>query len=329
VDVACSRDNKSVTVDIPEVEPACPARERYPSEPVKTLVAVLCLFLGQASSSASIAVTHDRVPDSRPLPDLLLDNVPFVSWALDVSDVLVIVTTVTSITVALSHRHRFIVLRRMFFLLGLLYLYRAVTMFITVLPKPDPDYACSPRMTNVTAGVYFSRIVAIISGGGLSINGQHVYCGDYIFSGHTVMLTVGYLVITQYSPKRFFLLHWSSFLVSVVGVVLLQLARGHYSVDVVLAYWFSTRLWSHYHTLANNDGLRTTGDHNHLATVWWWRMFLYFEGNVGGQLPREFNWPAPVGFLLGLVTRGTCCRPCRREEDGARFLELKSSCGFI
>ena len=36
-----------------------------------------------------------------------------------------------------------------------------------------------------------------MSGGGLSIYGKHVYCGDYIFSGHTVTLTMGYLIIKQ------------------------------------------------------------------------------------------------------------------------------------
>ena len=32
---------------------------------------------------------------------------------------------------------------------------------------------------------------------GLSINGQHVFCGDYIYSGHTVILTIVYLTIQE------------------------------------------------------------------------------------------------------------------------------------
>jgi shingomyelin synthase len=32
---------------------------------------------------------------------------------------------------------------------------------------------------------------------GLSMNGQHVYCGDYIYSGHTMILVMGFLAIKE------------------------------------------------------------------------------------------------------------------------------------
>ena len=42
---------------------------------------------------------------------------------------------------------RFIVLRRLCLLLGLLYGYRAITMFVTVLPISNPNYQCDPKLT--------------------------------------------------------------------------------------------------------------------------------------------------------------------------------------
>ena len=82
-------------------------------------------------------------------------------------------------------------------IMGLLYYYRAVTMFVTVLPKSDVTYECKPKVDTVTVSIIVKRVLTIISGGGLSINGKHVYCGDYIFSGHTVSLVMAYLVIKQ------------------------------------------------------------------------------------------------------------------------------------
>jgi len=42
----------------------------------------------------------------------------------------------------------------------------------------------------------------------------------------------------------------------VIGVVMLQLSHGHYSIDVVIAYFFTTRIFWIYHTLANNAALK-------------------------------------------------------------------------
>ena len=90
-------------------------------------------------------------------------------------------------------------------------------MYITVLPKADTTYTCVPKQNTTTAygnyhidnaklldmfkcisfSVIAERVLKLISGGGLSINGKHVYCGDYIFSGHTMVLTMGYYAIRE------------------------------------------------------------------------------------------------------------------------------------
>lgn len=41
------------------------------------------------------------------------------------------------------------------------------------------------------------RIMKLLAGGGLSITGAHDMCGDYLYSGHTVMLTLTYLFIKE------------------------------------------------------------------------------------------------------------------------------------
>ena len=87
-------------------------------------------------------------------------------------------------------------------------------------------------------------------------------------------------------------------------MVALLLARGHYSIDVVIAYWITTRLWWMYHTMTKHDLLKSReNDENHLNKIWWWYIFLYFEGRVPIKLPREYGWPLPKKLLQWNVFR--------------------------
>lgn len=99
---------------------------------------------------------------------------------------------------------RFIVMRRIFLILAVLYLMRSITMYVTVLPMSSTTYYCSPKSnTTASALVIAKRVFQLMSGFGLSINGKHTYCGDFIYSGHTVMLVLGYLIIAECKLKLF------------------------------------------------------------------------------------------------------------------------------
>lgn len=50
------------------------------------------------------------------------------------------------------------------------------------------------------------RILQLISGGGLSITNSHLLCGDFLYSGHTVMLTLTYLFIKECEYSKHHLL---------------------------------------------------------------------------------------------------------------------------
>jgi hypothetical protein len=93
--------------------------------------------------------------------------------------------------------YRFIVMRRVFMILAILYLMRCVTMFVTVLPVSSHKYYCSPKMNTTNGVVILKRAWQLMIGFGLSINGKHTFCGDYIYSGHTVILVMSYLIIAE------------------------------------------------------------------------------------------------------------------------------------
>ncbi|XP_076766403.1 phosphatidylcholine:ceramide cholinephosphotransferase 2 isoform X2 [Xylocopa sonorina] len=285
--------NGVVKLDIP-----APLREepRFPKEKWKTFLAFLFMVVNFILTTASLALVHERVPDRNtygPLPDVVLDNVAAQDWALNVSEVLIMILSNSAMVFIIFHKHRFIVVRRIFLLMGLLYMMRSITMYVTVLPVASKTYYCSPKANNTSPLLVTKRVLQLISGFGLSINGKHTYCGDYIYSGHTVVLVLSYLIIKEYSPRRCKPIHWLAGIIVLVGVTMVLVAHGHYTVDVLIAYYVTTRLWYIYHTLANNSHLKQYEPNNFLARLWWFPMFKYFEKNVGGTVPRQYDWPLP------------------------------------
>ncbi|XP_033362316.1 phosphatidylcholine:ceramide cholinephosphotransferase 2-like isoform X1 [Bombus vosnesenskii] len=285
--------NGVVKLDIP-----APLREepRFPKEKWKTFLAFLFMVVNFILTTASLAMVHERVPDRNtygPLPDVVLDNVAAQDWALNVSEVLIMIMSNSAMVFIIFHKHRFIVVRRIFLLMGLLYMMRSITMYVTVLPVASKTYFCSPKANNTSPLLVIKRVLQLISGFGLSINGKHTYCGDYIYSGHTVVLVLSYLIIKEYSPRRCQPIHWLAGITVFVGVIMVLVAHGHYTVDVLIAYYVTTRLWYIYHTLANNSHLKQYEPNNFLARLWWFPIFKYFEKNVGGTVPRQYDWPLP------------------------------------
>lgn len=272
--------------------------KKVPSEPLKAFFSLAFLGVSWVANASSLALTHEYVPNYEPLPDIILDNIAYQSWALDVSEILLMISIIAAVVVVVFHKYRFILLRRIWFLLGLLYCYRSVTIFVTVLPKADSGYECSQKAGNITALLVVNRVVTILSGGGLSINGKHIYCGDYIFSGHTVIFVMAYLCIKQYTPSKYYPIQWLSLLMSVCGIIFLMLARGHYTIDILIAYALTYWLWISYHTIANIPMLKSKHKDNQMKGLLWWHILRWFEANTNGSIPNEFSIP-----FLGLMKK--------------------------
>lgn len=179
-----------------------PVREepRYPQERWKTIIAAVVLLLNFIVTLLSLALVHERVPDRDkygPLPDVFLDRVPALDWGLDVSEYIIMISVNSALLAVLFHKHRFIVFRRVFLIMSVLYMYRAITMYVTVLPIASKSYYCSPKANETSVVMVAQRILQLFSGFGLSVNGKHTYCGDFIYSGHTVILVLSYLFIAE------------------------------------------------------------------------------------------------------------------------------------
>nr|XP_017509540.1 sphingomyelin synthase-related protein 1 isoform X2 [Manis javanica] len=221
----------------------------------KTILSCIYVFIVFGFTSFIMVIVHERVPDMQtypPLPDIFLD--------------------------------RSILLRRLCSLMGTVFLLRCFTMFVTSLSVPGQHLQCTGKIYG-SVWEKLHRAFAIWSGFGMTLTGVHT-CGDYMFSGHTVVLTMLNFFVTEYTPRSWNFLHTLSWVLNLFGIFFILAAHEHYSIDVFIAFYITTRLFLYYHTLANTRAYQQS----RRARIWF-PMFSFFECNVNGTVPNEYCWP--------------------------------------
>lgn len=268
-----------------------PVQPTFEPEIHKTVISYIYVTIVLFLTAFVMVEVHDRVPDSDkypPLPDIILDNLPYMPWAFMASELCGVILAIILLAVIIFHKHKFIVLRRLFAILGTVFLLRCVTMFMTSLSVPDHRLGCAGKMYG-DWNIKLWRALEIFSGFGMTLTGVRT-CGDYMFSGHTIVITTLNHFITEYTPRNFHLLHTLSWILNIFGTFFVLAAHEHYSIDVIIAFYITSRLFLYYHTLANTRAVR----HSDERTKVWFPMFAYFESNIDGVVPNEFCWPFPV-----------------------------------
>uniref|UniRef100_A0A8C2S1I9 Sphingomyelin synthase-related protein 1 n=1 Tax=Capra hircus TaxID=9925 RepID=A0A8C2S1I9_CAPHI len=238
-------------------------------------------------TSFIMVIVHERVPDMQtypPLPDIFLDSVPRIPWAFAMTEVCGMILCYIWLLVLLLHKHRSILLRRLCSLMGTVFLLRCFTMFVTSLSVPGQHLQCTGKVYG-SVWEKLHRAFAIWSGFGMTLTGVHT-CGDYMFSGHTVVLTMLNFFVTEYTPRSWNFLHTLSWVLNLFGIFFILAAHEHYSIDVFIAFYITTRLFLYYHTLANTRAYQQS----RRARIWF-PMFSFFECNVNGTVPNEYCWP--------------------------------------
>lgn len=75
----------------------------------KTILSFCYAFSVFLLTSFVMVVVHDRVPDMErypPLPDIFLDNVPYIPWAFQACEVIAVCQSVVWCLILLFHKHR-------------------------------------------------------------------------------------------------------------------------------------------------------------------------------------------------------------------------------
>lgn len=179
-------------------------------------------------------------------------------------NLLVIVTLLFSFL----QKNRYVILRRFIFVHASMLLLRCLTVMSTNLPDAHPR--CRPGGDFVTP----KGDMPVHLGGGSSLshlmNSQKSFvehtiffmspgptCGDMVFSGHTVVMTLCALTIHTYWPRTNSF--WApnpakvaAWAVCLVGLGSIIATRLHYSIDVTLALYLTVTLWTSYHRIAND-----------------------------------------------------------------------------
>lgn len=291
---------------------------------LQNAVALLFAATNMILNFLVLAIIHERAPREGKLPDISFDILPEAAWGLDVAEYIISIQAFLVLTLLFLHRYRVILFRRLCLVMGIIYFARAICMSSTQVPLIKTDYCAKPMSDEQKASwasylsEIFRRVFQMMLGFGLSINGRHVYCGDYIFSGHTVTLTFFYLFLREYMMPKMTSssIFWAVFHAiilasSLVGVILILIARGHYLIDVLIAYFITTSTFYIYHTIIHNKSLRYANQKNYLSRFWWWNLMKYLEydhvtcsnsssrsngvclrcESTNTEVPRKFDWP--------------------------------------
>ncbi|KAF9355578.1 hypothetical protein BGX26_006389 [Mortierella sp. AD094] len=129
---------------------------------------------------------------------------------------------------------RAIVIRRVFWTVGILSVYRALTLSVTTMPTPKRD--CVPATERGFGPMFWIALQMI--------PGTIEACTDDIFSGHTVFMVTSAIQWRLYCKNKW--ITYFSYIYITIGLYFVIATRLHYTVDVVLAIFITYAVWAIY-----------------------------------------------------------------------------------
>ncbi|CCW64397.1 unnamed protein product [Phytomonas sp. EM1] len=224
--------------------------------------------------SVALLFTNERMPNPkvvRPLPDLLFDILPKVAWLEPVVDILIFILNLTAVYVILkiyvlacreksyekiklfsnikfvgsavnnflfsvvdSGRRPYplegihlIALIRFLTVYAIMLLYRSVVLVLTAYPATDNQCQNPQTIENPLLNI----VLTLLTFGSASI-----HCGDLMFSGHTIIICLAWIIIWDYSVYvHRFIFRLYSTVVMFVAFYGIIASRSHYTNDIVVA----------------------------------------------------------------------------------------------
>ncbi|VDK78000.1 unnamed protein product [Onchocerca ochengi] len=168
-------------------------------------------------------------------------------------------------------------------------------------PVPSKKTYCAPK-SNGNLNIIISRILRTFWSAGIEQLRPRELCGDLIISGHTISLFMAALVLKQYCPKKFYYVAELSYRATFIAIPCILLARKHYTIDVVLAYCLTTRIFWTYHSLSYSYH-QGNFDQIPLKQSIWASMVPYLEADAPPPQHFENLWKWPSNCLRNFRKR--------------------------
>jgi hypothetical protein len=166
--------------------------------------------------------------------------------AIMVPDLLVLAQLMFTLTFVMTQPARWIILRRLFTLHGLLLLFRCITMSATSLPDAHPE--CGQRARSGPSVLAILDFIGIMQ--------PSAPCG-VVFSDHTLLFVLLSLIFHTYYRRT--VTYWAlngvktvAWVCTVVGIASILATRLYYTVYVLLGIYLSITVWGAYHRIAND-----------------------------------------------------------------------------
>jgi hypothetical protein len=210
---------------------------------VSVLFAAVCLFIVAYSNAATdtrnpnIGV-QDESPNFEHIQDWIIDSTKDqfnrIFNNVSMGDKWLLGTFLMLSSILLSSQKRFFtMIRRLAYVVGVMFLLRALCINLTLLPTPYDKCFVEDRSGSVLLHAFQIFI------------GQRVSCGDVFFSGHTIIYTLGTWVFITYQTST--IVNIFAAIYNLIGMLFLISSGLHYSIDVLTSFLLTSFTWNFFH----------------------------------------------------------------------------------
>jgi hypothetical protein len=216
---------------------------------IKFLLGLVILFLVSsftiyfqrqtALRGEKIAIIRSSKYNHGRLPDIIHDYFPNYKRYQNIPDIFVKVYLVLFILLLVFHNKIDTIGYHTMILLSIIFFIRTLFFTMTILPSIQKNCHVEKKK------IYNKDLGSLIADIFINRTGDLGYCNDYIFSGHSSLFILITLLITYFNllPPILLTIVW---LTTMLLTVLIVIGRNHYTIDIVLAYFFTYFIFNCY-----------------------------------------------------------------------------------